>query len=215
LVQSLVRRAVEIITVELIPPNPDDLPPLAVRHGRSVDRKLGPIYFMTVQVEVLAPPVARWTPLTPTRPDDKKLLIRRKRAHDTVEVIPTVLWATSKSNNSEGGGGLGAGTEASGPAPSGPHCTQPLAVASDTRGLRALNPDEPKKSSPRRSGLLPSPRMARRSTLTAWLVVAGAYGSIAGQLVIRTENHILSRTNNPGSGSAAMVGRASTKMPYI
>jgi hypothetical protein len=70
-------------------------------------------------------------------------LIRRKRAHDAVEVIPTVLWGTSKSDNSEGGGGLGAGTEASRPAPSGPHCTQPLAVASDTRGLRALNPDEP------------------------------------------------------------------------
>jgi hypothetical protein len=71
LVQSLVRRAVEIITLELIPPNPDALPLLAVRHGRSVDRKLGPVYVMTGQAEVLAPPVARWTPLTPTHPDDK------------------------------------------------------------------------------------------------------------------------------------------------
>jgi hypothetical protein len=76
-----------------------------------------------------------------THGDDPFRLIRRKRAHETVEVIPTVVWGTSKSSNSEGG--LGAGTEASGPAPSGPHCTQPLAVAFDTRGLRALNLDEP------------------------------------------------------------------------
>jgi len=69
--------------------------------------------------------------------------IRGKRAQVMAEVIPMVLSGTSKSNNSEGGGVLGAGTGASGPAPNGPPCTQSLASACDTRALRALNPDEP------------------------------------------------------------------------
>jgi hypothetical protein len=52
-------------------PNPDDLPLLAVSHGLSVERQRWPVYFMPGQIEVLAPPVAPWTPLTPTYPDDK------------------------------------------------------------------------------------------------------------------------------------------------
>ena len=57
------------------------------------------------------------------------------------EAIPMVLSGTSKSNNSEGGGGLGRKLEL-GPAPDGPPCTQSLASACDTRAC--ASPDEPK-----------------------------------------------------------------------
>jgi hypothetical protein len=85
------------------------------------------------------------------------------------------------------------------------------------RGVDALNSELP-----RRQVIIPSPiggpSVAKDGATLVLDGLAGrcrAYGSIAGQVLIRTENHMLSHATSPGSGSAEMVGRTSTKAPDI